>query len=99
MSAFVNPFTQAWRSCQLPFYQRGFVLVEFEGTKMSLNSNRLSLLDVRFKIFTEMAADLEAQFLELLWLRERLRQAELSADLQSKTRARTPAPVVSAAVA
>jgi len=66
---------------------------------MSLNSKRLSLADVRLKIFTEMEADLEARFLELLELRERVRQAELSADLQSKTRTRKPAPVVIAAVA
>jgi hypothetical protein len=59
---------------------------------MSLNSKRLSLADVRLKIFTEMEADLEAQFLELLELRERVRLAE-------QTRARRPAPVVIAAVA
>jgi hypothetical protein len=44
---------------------------------MSFTSKRLSLADVRLKIFTEMEADLEAQFLELLGLREQLRQAEL----------------------
>jgi hypothetical protein len=66
---------------------------------MSLNSKRLSLADIRFKIFTEMEADLEARFLELLELRERVRQAELSADMQSKTRTRKPAPVVIVAVA
>jgi hypothetical protein len=59
---------------------------------MSLNSKRLSLADVRLKIFTEMEADLEARFLELLKLRERVRQAE-------QMRARRPAPVVIAAVA
>jgi hypothetical protein len=59
---------------------------------MGLSSKRLSLVDVRLKIFTEMEADLEAQFLELLLLRERLRQAE-------QTRARKPALVVIAAVA
>jgi len=58
---------------------------------MSLNSKRLSLADVRLKIFTEMEADLEARFLELLKLRERVRQAE-------QTRAGRPAPVVIAAV-
>ena len=66
---------------------------------MSLHSKRLSLADVRLKIFTEMEADLEARFLELLELRERVRQAELSADMQSKTRTRKPAPVVIVAVA
>ena len=43
---------------------------------MNLNSKRLSLADVRLKIFSEMEADLEARFLELLTLRERVRQAE-----------------------
>ena len=71
-------------------YQRG--VVEFESTRMSLNSKRLSLANVRLKIFTEMGADLEAQFLGLLELRERVRLAE-------QTRARRPAPVVIAAVA
>ena len=56
---------------------------------MSLHSKRLSLVDVRLKIFTEMEADLEAQFLELLGLREQLRQAEFAADLQAATRARS----------
>jgi hypothetical protein len=59
---------------------------------MGLSSKRLSLVDVRLKIFTEMEADLEAQFLELLLLRERLRLAE-------RTLARKPALVVTAAVA
>ena len=66
---------------------------------MSLNSKRLSLADVRLKMFTEMEADLGAQFLELLELRERVRQAEPLADIQNKTRARKPAPGVIAAVA
>ena len=66
---------------------------------MSLNSKRLSLVDVRLKIFTETEAHLAAQFLELMELRERLREAELSADLRSKTRARKPALVVIAAAA
>jgi hypothetical protein len=59
---------------------------------MSLNSKRLSLADVRLKIFTEMEADLEAQFQELLQLREWVRQAE-------QTRARKPTPIVMVAVA
>jgi hypothetical protein len=59
---------------------------------MSFNSKRLSLADVRLKIFIEMETDLKAQFLELLELRERVRQAE-------QTRARKPASVVIAAVA
>jgi hypothetical protein len=66
---------------------------------MSLPSKRLSLAEVRLKIFAEMKADLEAQFLELLGLRERLQQAELTADLLNKAKARKPAPVAIAAVA
>ena len=58
---------------------------------MSLNSKRLSLADVRLKIFTEMEADLEAQYLELVELRERLREAQVLADTQNKTRARSHA--------
>ena len=59
---------------------------------MSLNSKRLSLADLGLKIFIEMEADREAQFLELLQLRGRVRQAE-------QTRARKPARVVIATVA
>ena len=66
---------------------------------MSLPSKRLSLAEVRLKIFAEIKADLEAQFLELLGLRERLQQAELTAGLQNKAKARKPAPVAIAAVA
>ena len=44
---------------------------------MNLNLKRSSLVDVRLKIFSEMQADLEAQFLELLELRERVRRTEL----------------------
>jgi hypothetical protein len=85
MSTVVNSFTHVRRPCQLPFYQRG--VFEFEGAKMSLNSKRLSLVDVRLKIFSEMEADIKAQFLELLQLRERVSQAE-------QTRARKPVLVV-----
>jgi hypothetical protein len=66
---------------------------------MNLDLKRLSLAGVRLKIFTETEAYLAAQFLELMELRERLREAQLSADLQKTTRARKPAPVVIAAVA
>lgn len=59
---------------------------------MNLNLKCSSLADVRLKIFIEMEADLKDQFLELLDLRERLRQAE-------QTRAFGPASVVMAAVA
>ena len=48
---------------------------------MNLDFACLSLADVGIEIFTEMEADIEAQFLELLELRERVRQAELAADL------------------
>jgi hypothetical protein len=51
---------------------------------MSPDSKRLSLADVRLRIFAEMEADLKAQFMELLQLRERVRQAE-------QTRGRKPA--------
>jgi hypothetical protein len=59
---------------------------------MNLDLKRLSLADLRLKIFIETEIDLKGQFLELLELRERLRQTE-------QTRARKPAPVVIAAVA
>ena len=59
---------------------------------MNLSLKRSSLGDVRLKIFIEREIDLKTQFLELLELRERVRQAE-------QTRARSPAPVVIAAVA
>ena len=58
---------------------------------MNLYLKRSSLADVRLELFTEMEARLAADFLELMELRERLREAELSADLKSKTRARKPA--------
>jgi hypothetical protein len=51
---------------------------------MSFNSKRLSLVDVRLKIFTEMEADLEAQFLKLMLLRERVRQAERTRALRPR---------------
>jgi hypothetical protein len=66
---------------------------------MSLVSKRLSLANTRLEILTRTEADLHAQFLELTDLRERLREMQLSADLQNATRARRPAPVVSVAVA
>ena len=43
---------------------------------MNLSLKRSSLADMRGKIFTEMEARLKAQFLELLELRERVREAE-----------------------
>ena len=59
---------------------------------MNLDLKRLSLADVRLKKFIEMEIDFKAQFLELLELRQRVRQAE-------QARTRKPAPVVIAAVA
>jgi hypothetical protein len=66
------------------------------GAKMSLTKS-LSIANARLEIFTRTETDLHAQFLELRELRERWREAQLSADLQKTTRARKPAPVVIAA--
>jgi hypothetical protein len=66
---------------------------------MILNLKRLALANARLEILTRTEADLHTQFLELADLREQLREAQVSADLQNATRARRPAPVVSAAVA
>jgi len=71
------------------------VLLSFESAKMSLNSKRSSLADVRPKIFTEMEADLEAQFLELLELRERVRQAELRRICKAKRGLESPRQLLS----
>jgi hypothetical protein len=71
------------------------VLLSFESAKMSLNSKRSSLADVRLKIFTEMEADLEAQFLELLELRERVRQAELRRICKAKRGLESPRQLLS----
>jgi hypothetical protein len=60
---------------------------------MSLNLKRLSLTNARLEIFTRTESDLQAQFLELMELREQVRTARLSADLQNVARARKPAPV------
>jgi hypothetical protein len=69
------------------------------GAKMGLNLKRLSLANARLEILTRIEADLHAQFLELTELREQVRNAQLSADLENATRARKPAPVVIAAAA
>jgi hypothetical protein len=69
------------------------------GAKMSLNLKRLSLANARLELLTQIEADLHARFLELTELRERLREAQLSADLQNATRARKPASVAIAAAA
>jgi hypothetical protein len=69
------------------------------GAKMSLNLKRLSRAKARLRILTRIQTDLHAQFLELTELRERVREARLSADLQNAARAEKPAPVVIAAAA
>jgi hypothetical protein len=61
---------------------------------MSLNLKRLSLTTERLEILTFTKADLQAQFLELMKLREQVRTPQLSADLQNVAQARKPAPVV-----
>jgi hypothetical protein len=66
---------------------------------MSLELKRLSRANARLEILTRTETDLEAQFLELMKLRERLQEAQLSTDLQKTTRVRKPAPVVIAAAA
>ncbi len=66
---------------------------------MSLDSKRLSRANVRLEMFTRTEANLHAQYLELAELRERVRKAQLSADLQNEARAQKPAPVVIAAAA
>ena len=68
------------------------------GAKMGLNLS-LSFANARLEILTRIETDLHAQFLELTELRERLREAQLSADPQSATQARKPAPVVIAKAA
>lgn len=73
----------------------------FLGAKMSLSLNlkRLSLANARLELLTRIEAEFHAQLLELTELSERLRDAQLSADLHNAARARNPAPVVSAAAA
>jgi len=60
---------------------------------MNLNSSCSALADVRLEIFNKMEARVKAQFLELLELRERVREAELSADLHKTMRVRSARPV------
>ncbi len=69
------------------------------GAKMSLNLKRLSRANAQLEILTRTETDLQAQFLELMKLREQVRAAQLSADLQTTTRARKPAPIVITAAA
>jgi hypothetical protein len=66
---------------------------------MNLTPRRLSLVRRQLEILERTQDRLHSQFLELTDLREQLREAQLSTDLQKTTRARTPAPVVIAATA
>ena len=66
---------------------------------MSLNLKRLSLTNARLEVLARTKTDLQAQFLELMEMREQFRTAQRSADLQSVARARKPAPGVIAATA
>jgi len=63
------------------------------------NLKRLSLTNARLKILTRTETDLEAQFLQLIKLRQQVRTAQLSADLEDVARTSEPAPVVIAAAA
>ena len=66
---------------------------------MSLYSKRVSLTNARREVLTRTETDLQAQFLELIKLREQVRTAQFSADLEDVARASEPAPVVIAAAA
>jgi hypothetical protein len=66
---------------------------------MDLNLKRLSLADARLEILTRAEADLHAHFLELTDLRERFREAQVSADPRNSTQAGKRAPAVIAAIA
>ena len=63
---------------------------------MSLNLKRLS---VRLEILSRTKAEFQVQFLQLMQLRELVKQAQLSVDLQNAARTRNLAPVVVAAAA
>jgi hypothetical protein len=68
------------------------------GAKMSLSLKRLSLAKSRVEMLTRTEADLHAQYLELAELRERVREAQLSAaGLPTVTRAFEPVSDVIAA--
>jgi hypothetical protein len=61
---------------------------------MSLSLKRLCFTRARLEVLARTKADLQAQFLELMKLREHVRTAQLSADPQNVAQARKPAPVV-----
>lgn len=58
---------------------------------MSLDLERLTLVETRLNMLGQRDTDLRAQYLELLRLREQLREAELSANTQNIMRALNPA--------
>ena len=66
---------------------------------MSLSLKRLCFTRARLEVLARTKADLQAQFLELMKLREQVRTAQLSADLQNVARSRRPALVVIPAAA
>jgi hypothetical protein len=66
---------------------------------MSLYLKRLSLTDARLDVLIRTETDLQAQFLEIMKLREQFRTTQLSADRQRLARAFEPAPVVITAAA
>ena len=66
---------------------------------MNLILKRLALADAQLEILARIEAHLHAQFLKLADLREQLREAQVSADLQGATRAFEPASAMIAAVA
>jgi hypothetical protein len=62
---------------------------------MSLNLKSLSIANARLEMLTRTQTDLHAQFLELTELRERLREAQLSTDLQKAPRLESPRQLLS----
>jgi hypothetical protein len=66
---------------------------------MSLYLKRLSRTNARLDVLIRTKTDLQAQFLELMKLREQFRTTQLSADRQNVARAFEPAPVVITAAA
>ena len=62
---------------------------------MNLNSKCSALAKVRVEIFAEMDAALKAQLLELMELRERLREAEVSTDIKKTAQVRKPVLIYS----
>jgi hypothetical protein len=65
------------------------------GTKMNLNLKYLTFANARLEILTQAETDLKAQFLELMKLREQLREAQFSADLQRQRGLESPRQLLS----